>query len=264
MQERHRDRARYFRELAATCEQHFVPYFEQYLLCGSNRPAVLEIGCGDGGNLLPLARRGWEAVGVDISEARIRDARAFFEAEGAEATFIAADILTLDDFRGHFDLIICHDVIEHIADKRRFLSRIEYFMKPGGVLFMAFPAWQMPFGGHQQICHGRLLSRLPFYHLLPRGLYRRILEAGGEGRDCVDELLAIKSTRLTIERFERLAADSGLRIADRRLWLVNPHYQTKFGLHPRRLWPAMAAIPYVRNFFSTGCFYILTKLHTAL
>lgn len=259
MQERHRDRARYFRELAATCERHFIPYLEPYIQCsGERRPAVLEIGCGDGGNLLPLAQRGCEAVGIDISETRIIDARAFFEAENAEATFIAADILTFDDFRGHFDLVICHDVIEHIANKREFISRIEYFLKPGGVLFVAFPAWQMPFGGHQQICHGRLLSKLPFYHLLPRGLYRRLLEAGGEGRDCVDELLAIKSTRISIEQFERIVADSGLRIADRRLWLINPHYETKFGLRPRRLWHAIAAIPYLRNFFTTSCCYILT------
>ena len=55
MQERQKDRARYFSELAHTSEKYFIPYISPFMKveAGMN---VLEIGCGDGGNLLPFAR----------------------------------------------------------------------------------------------------------------------------------------------------------------------------------------------------------------
>ena len=40
---------------------------------------ILEIGCGDGGNLLPFAELGCSTTGVDISTGRIKDAILFFE-----------------------------------------------------------------------------------------------------------------------------------------------------------------------------------------
>lgn len=123
--------------------------------------------------------------------------------------------------------------------------------------FVAFPAWQMPFGGHQQIARSAVLSHLPFVHLLPAALYRALLRAFGESRATEAELMAIKSTCCTIEVFERCAARAGLVVADRCLWLVNPHYETKFGLRPRRLCAPLAALPWVRNFFSTSCWYVL-------
>ena len=117
----------------------------------------------------------------------------------------------------------------------------------------------MPFGGHQQICKNRILSHLPFVHLLPTAVYRGLLKAFGENKDCIEELLSIKKTRVPIELFERMLKKKTLRIADRELWLINPHYQVKFGLHPRKLNSIISCVPFLRNFFSTSCFYILKE-----
>lgn len=123
MQKRHTNRLQYFRELAQTSERYFIPYIKNFL--DTNNPiSILEIGCGDGGNLLPFAKRGDEVVGVDISVNRINGAKSFFEQEKANAHFICADILKLNEYKGYFDLVICHDVIEHIANKQEMLSRI--------------------------------------------------------------------------------------------------------------------------------------------
>ena len=127
----------------------------------------------------------------------------------------------------------------------------------GGLMFMSFPAWQMPFGGHQQICRNRLLSHLPFYHLLPKSIYRRMLKMGGESNDCTKELLNIKRTRCSIEHFEHIVKKSPFEIVNRTLYFINPHYEIKFHLRPRRLWGLIGSIPYLRNFFTTSCFYIL-------
>ena len=258
MQKRHIDRLQYFRELAQTRERYCLPYIKDFLdMAGPI--SILEVGCGDGGNLLHFAKIGYEVVGVDISANRINDAKSFFEQENANAKFICSDILKLNGYKSYFDLVICHDVIEHIGNKQEMLSRIECFLKPKGLLFIGFPAWQMPFGGHQQICHSKLLSITPFFHMLPPNLYKYILSLGGENVECINELLSIKSTKITIELFEKLVAQTSFDIVDRRLYFVNPHYEVKFGLKPRRLLKPLSEMSYIRNFFSTSCFYILKK-----
>lgn len=57
---------------------------------------VLEIGCGDGGNLLPFAEMGCETLGIDLAECRVEDAKTFFEREGASGQFMTADFCKLD------------------------------------------------------------------------------------------------------------------------------------------------------------------------
>ena len=255
MQYRQKDRKQYFNELSVTSRKYFLPYVERYLPIerGMN---VLEIGCGDGGNLLPFSERGCEVVGVDMAECRINDAKRFFEELGAEGQFIASDVFAIKEFEHHFDLIICHDVIEHIMDKGSFLSKLRNFLRPQGIVFMSFPAWQMPFGGHQQICRSKFLSHLPWFHLLPKCIYGSILRAFGENPGITAELLEIKQTRCPIELFEKLAKKY-FAIRNRILYFINPHYETKFNLRPRFLWSAMGKMRYVRNFFTTSCFYIL-------
>lgn len=254
MQKRHTDRYRYFNEEATTSERYFVPYIAAFTAVrGKN---VLEVGCGEGGNLVPFARRGCTVTGIDLSRHRINQAADFFNRCGAGGRFVCTDVLEYDDNK-RYDIIIAHDVIEHVADKAAMLAAIRRLLAPGGVVFVAFPAWLMPFGGHQQIARSRMLSRLPFVHLLPRGVYRLLLRLAGEDAFTVNELMSIRSTRCTVELFERLAYRSGLTVADRRLWLVNPHYETKFGLRPMRLGSAMSAVPYFRDFLSTSCFYLL-------
>lgn len=258
MQERHKNRKRYFYELAATCRKYFLPYIERWHIVESDAN-ILEIGCGEGGNLLPFSELGCNVVGVDIASCRIKEAKSFFEDCGAEGQFIAEDFFKLKDMERNFDIIICHDVFEHIDDKKHFLLSIKKYLSDNGIIFMSFPAWQMPFGGHQQICRSRMLSHLPFVHLLPCALYKLLIKAFGENAGCMNELISIRKTRITIERFERLSRFAELKINDRQLWLVNPHYEVKFGLSPCRIPRILAGLPYIRDFISTSCFYILSK-----
>ena len=262
MQKRHIDRATYFKELSITSKEYFLPYILQWHTVGQHTN-VLEIGCGEGGNLLPFSLIGCHIVGVDMALKRIEEAKSFFSEVGVKGTFIANDIFKVKELEHSFDIVICHDVIEHIADKELFLSKLSCFLKCNGIIFMAFPAWQMPFGGHQQICRSSLLSCLPFIHLFPARLYRLVLGALGESNDCINELLSIKQTRVTIEQFENLLIKTDLYIEDRQLWFINPHYKVKFGLRPRKLHRIISVIPYLRNFFCSSCFYILAKGNSA-
>ena len=156
-----------------------------------------------------------------------------------------------------YDVILIHDVIEHIGDKKSMLQHIRQFLAPGGVVFIGFPAWQMPFGGHQQIARSKIISHMPFIHLLPRMLYKRILELFSEQESTVKELLTIKYTRCTIEMFRRVVKQTDYQIVNEQLYFINPHYKIKFGLTPHKLNKTIACIPFIRNVFSTSCFYLI-------
>lgn len=255
MQQRHIDRKSYFEEQAYSCKKYYIPYLIANI--GPISGKVLEVGCGEGGNLLPFAEMGCEVVGVDITVSRIEQAKQFFEERKQKGLFIASDIFELKELQSQFSLIIVHDVIEHIPDKQRFLSLLQKYLAPGGYLFCGFPAWQMPFGGHQQIAPGKFVSHFPFIHLLPAPLYKFVLRRAGEKESTVEELLDIQRTKCPIELFLKTVRRTGYQIVCRQFYFINPHYEVKFGLKPRRLSKWIASIPYIRNFFSTSCFFVL-------
>lgn len=260
MQKRHTDRRLYFDELAATSREFYLDHVRSVTPVGQGT-RVLEIGCGEGGNLLPFAEAGCHVTGIDIDNARIDNARKFFEEAGQQGHFIASDFLAVPVPASEgeaYDVVLVHDVIEHIEPphKLSFLQLMRRFMKPTAVAFFGFPAWQMPFGGHQQICRSRL-SKLPFIHMLPAAAYRTLLRRCGEPDNVVEEMLSIKRCKMPVERFERLAKEAGMQVERRTLWAINPHYKQKFHLRPlREVWP-FDALPWLRNFYTTSAWYLL-------
>ena len=73
MQERHQNRKQYFNELANTSRTFYIDYLRPEIEI-SEQTRVLEIGCGEGGNLLPFAEIGCQVTGIDLSETRIAQA----------------------------------------------------------------------------------------------------------------------------------------------------------------------------------------------
>ena len=94
-------------------------------------------------------------------------------------------------------------------------------------------------------------------HLLPNPAYRAVLRWCGATPSHIKELMSIRRARITVEDFEKLAAQTGYTILDRTLWFINPHYKQKFGLKPRLQWPFFRSLPYIRNFYTTSAFFLL-------
>ena len=257
----HTDIDLYFEQQRENARSSILPFIEADgpLAPGSR---VLEIGCGAGGVLAAFAERGLAVTGVDLHAPSIEHARRRFATDVTTPWRLeCSDIydVSADDLDGPFALIVLKDTIEHIHDQRRLLDRLGAFLAPGGRVFLAFPPWQMPFGGHQQICDHRMLMRLPFVHLLPARAYAALLRRLGERPETVDALLEIKATGISIERFERIARASGHRIAARQLYLVNPMYRYRYGLDPRPQVEAVARVPGVRDVLTTSAYYLLAR-----
>ena len=258
MQERHKDYKTYFEESISSSVKYYIPYIKE---CASlplgKSLKVLEVGCGLGGNLFPFAEMGCKVSGVDIDALSVEYAKAFYAERGVEADFTCEDIHAYaDDVK--YDLILLHDAIEHITDKDRLMHRLHSMLADNGVLYVAFPAWCMPFGGHQQVCRS-FLSKCPFIHLLPRKAYVWLLRKFGESEGAIRSLMDTRNARMHIQAFQSLCDKMDFEVINRMLYFINPHYEVKFGLKPRKLWRVLAVIPYLRDFFSTSCHYLLRK-----
>lgn len=260
MQERHTDTSRYFEEQAITTKKFVIPYISSELPI-SEGTTILEIGCGEGGNLRPFLEIGCKVTGVDIMPKRIAEAERFFanHPQRSNLVLVADDMYNRTEADGTFDIIIMRDVIEHIHNQEKFMAFVKKFMKPNGKFFLAFPPWYNPFGGHQQICKSKVLSKLPFFHILPAFMYKGILKMFGENQKTIDDLLEIKQTGISLERFERIVKSENYKIDKKTLYFINPNYETKFGLKPRVQIKLITAIPFVRNFFVTAGYYVLGK-----
>lgn len=256
----HQDRKRYFQIQYENAVAHVLPFIEHSFLIKSHM-RVLEIGAGEGGVLRAFTERGCKAVGVELDPLRVEWACGFLweEIGRGQLFYVEKDIYKTDlinELKGGFDIILLKDVIEHIHDQPKLFRLLHTLLNTGGVIFFGFPPWQMPFGGHQQIAHS-FLSRLPYIHLLPRPLYKGLLKLNNEP---VDELLEIRQTRISIEKFESICYDTGYQILHQLHFLINPIYQWKFGWKVRKQFTWLSKIPWLRNYFTT-CVYYLIQPH---
>ncbi|MBM3412480.1 MAG: class I SAM-dependent methyltransferase [Bacteroidetes bacterium] len=257
MFEFHQDRNRYFQIQYENAVQYVLPFIEKSFPINS-QARVLEIGAGEGGVLRAFTERGCKAVGVELDPLRVEWACGFLweEIGRGQLFYVEKDIYDTDlvkDLKGGFDVILLKDVIEHIHDQPKLFQRLHSMLNKDGVIFFGFPPWQMPFGGHQQLA-GSFVSRLPYVHLLPLPLYRGLLKLNGEP---VADLLEIRQTRITIERFESICEKTDYRILQKIHYLINPIYQWKFGWKAREQFAWLSSIPWLRNYFTTCVYYLI-------
>lgn len=94
---------------------------------------VLDVGCGRGVLLAEIARRGFEAHGVEISAAAARGADPRAHVRIAPRL---ADAAYPDAF---FDEVIIWHVLEHLRDPRGTLLEAHRILRPGGKIVVAVP-----------------------------------------------------------------------------------------------------------------------------
>ena len=96
---------------------------------------VLEIGCGRGVALPPLARltRPRRLVGVDVDAAALADARDHLAAEGVAAQLVEADARSLPFPDASFDVVVDFGTCYHIERAEQALAEIARVLRPNGV-----------------------------------------------------------------------------------------------------------------------------------
>ena len=98
---------------------------------------ALDVGCGAGLLAEPLARMGAQVTGVDAAPENVAAASVHAEGVGLDIRYIAGEIGAQD--LGKFDLVTSMEVIEHVADKRRFLSELAARLADDGLMVLSTP-----------------------------------------------------------------------------------------------------------------------------
>ncbi len=256
----HQDRIKYFDYQTRVTEEFIIPFLQPFVEL-NEQTHVLEIGCGEAGVLKAFTQRGCKAVGVDLAAEKLELAKHLMQEELKQGQLELINKNIYEEsfkqaFQQRFDLILLKDVIEHIPQQEKLMSYLRTFLKPAGVIFFAFPPWFMPFGGHQQMCQS-FLKKVPYFHLLPTPLYRALLKWAGESPSKIEALLNNKRTGITIERFERILKKLDYQILKKQFFLFNPIYRYKFGLEPKEQFAIVRSLPYLRDFLTTGVYYLV-------
>ncbi|MBN8701743.1 MAG: class I SAM-dependent methyltransferase [Bacteroidetes bacterium] len=260
MQERYINRELYFNEQVYTTANFVVPYVQSVMQITSST-RVLEVGCGEGGNLKPFLDMGCLCVGIDLSETKIENGKKYFASHknNVNLKMICEDIYKVTPADTEkYDLIIMRDTIEHIPNQDYFMDYLKKFIAPGGKIFIAYPPWQMPFGGHQQVCTSKLLKVLPYVHLLPKFIHVAILKAFGESEETIQSLMEVRETGISMESLKKIFTKRGYKIDKEDFYFINPNYEIKFKLKTKTVLPIFN-IPYIRNFYTT-CYYCVLSV----
>jgi len=82
-------------------------------------PTVLDIGCGDGGNAIYLASKGFDVTGVDVSTKAISIAKQNAKRAKVDVKFITLDAIKIGTLNKKFDTIIDFGLFHNIVGKSR-------------------------------------------------------------------------------------------------------------------------------------------------
>ena len=196
---------------------------------------VLEVGCSDGANLLPVAATLPDSrfVGCDLAATPIRLAREATAALGLDnVEWFACDFRELPAARGPFDYIIAHGIYSWVRAPVRdaLLALASRTLAPNGVVFVSYNVFP---GGHTR----RAVSEILWHHTanLPstrdkvaaaRELAALLAEAGAT-HDPADAAIQVELRRIAETTDSQLAHDV---LAER----SDPVYFHEFAAHASR------------------------------
>ena len=120
---------------------------------------VLELGCGNGKNLLEMARRGWDVMGIDVSQEAVRLAKdalaqlGISEVGSGKSEVLIADAATLPFGGSEFDAVFAFHIFDHALENARKRMAVEALrvLKIGGALhFRGFSTGDMRFSADEK------------------------------------------------------------------------------------------------------------------
>jgi ubiquinone/menaquinone biosynthesis C-methylase UbiE len=114
-----------------------IPERRLHLLGKVRGRRVLELGCGAADWSIALAREGARAVGLDFSEARLRQARDRIRRAGVKVSLMQANAESLPYPDGHFDIVLSDYGATTFANPRRTVPEVGRVLRTGGIFVFA-------------------------------------------------------------------------------------------------------------------------------
>jgi len=99
---------------------------------------VLDIACGEGYGTYMLAREAEYVAGVEVDKATAQHARSRYIKDNLE--FIEGSVLAVPiGGEKKFDVVVCFEAIEHIAEHDKLLSEVKRLLKDDGLFIVSTP-----------------------------------------------------------------------------------------------------------------------------
>lgn len=178
-----------------------VPWHERYFACRDFAGRrVLEIGTGQGTDLMQFARVGAQCVGVDITDNHLPLTQRNFAHQGHAVELHKADATRLPFPDNSIDCVYSFGVIHHIPEAAEVVDEIFRVLRPGGSVMVAlYNRWSAFHLFTKLLCHGVRLG-----WLWSKG-YAELLATieGGADGETVKPYVRVYTRRAVRELFAR-------------------------------------------------------------
>lgn len=107
----------------------------ELLPVASTGARAIDFGMGPAVFAREVVNRGFEYVGIDVSQAMVDRARSM----GIPCTtYLCGDLEALSEFRGQADLVMAIGLLDYLEDPYTGLTKLVDCLKPGGMLMVSF------------------------------------------------------------------------------------------------------------------------------
>jgi ubiquinone/menaquinone biosynthesis C-methylase UbiE len=109
---------------------------------------ILDLGCGNGRNLMPFSERGFECYGVDFSKKMLELAESYFKEKNLKAEFVLGNLTKIPLEDNYFDYVICVAAFHHLNKDEQIacLNEIKRVLKKDGRVYLGvWNKWQLRF-----------------------------------------------------------------------------------------------------------------------
>ena len=114
-----------------------LAWIEEYSV-GLFGKRILDVGCGGGILSESMARQGAHVLGLDMGKEPLQVARLHALESGVEVNYRQDTVEALaEELPGHFDVVTCMEMLEHVPDPASVVRACARLAKPGGQLFFS-------------------------------------------------------------------------------------------------------------------------------
>jgi ubiquinone/menaquinone biosynthesis C-methylase UbiE len=173
------DTLAYFEAVERERYEHYAPWMREFVNFGQYAgKKILEVGVGQGTDLVQFAKQGADVHGIDITRRHLELAARNFEVRGMRANLQYAAAAAIPFETDSFDVVYSFGVLHCTDNTVRSISECHRVLKPGGELILAVYHTYSFFHAYTVFVNGVLRGKL--WRLGYEGLMS-LVESGADG-----------------------------------------------------------------------------------
>ena len=98
---------------------------------------IIDVGCGGGLICVPMSELGARVTGLDANKNNIKAATSYAKRNKLNIEYINDTIEEYTKSPKKYDIVLCLEVIEHVANQKEFVNNISKLVAPGGILIFS-------------------------------------------------------------------------------------------------------------------------------